>query len=61
MTNEVCNKTSDTIVATTELQTLEANNVVLAERSYAEVGVYSVYESCYYILEVEDYAFMDGG
>lgn len=61
MTNEVCNRTSETLIATTELQTLEANNIVLAERVYTEVGENSVYESCHYIIEVPEHMYFDDG
>ena len=54
MTDELCNRTSDTLIAKPERQTFVANNITIEERSYV------IYEACHYIIEVPDYVYMDG-
>ena len=54
MTDKLCNRTSDTLIAKPERQTFEANNITIEERSY------QLYEACHYIVEVPDYTYMDG-
>ena len=54
MTNEACNRTSDTLVATTESQTFHSTQTSLVERDYSN------YEACHYIIEIPKYSFMDG-
>ena len=34
MTDEICNRTSESLIATTETQTFEANQIVIEERDY---------------------------
>ena len=54
MTDEICNRTSESLIATTEAQTFEANQIVVEERDY------ELYESCHYTIEVPEYTYMDG-
>ena len=54
MTDQICNRTSASLVATSEAQSFEANNIVIEERDY------ELFESCHYTIEVPEYTYKDG-